>query len=106
LFPLFQNVDAQNASRTYYGHLNEKPQDSERLLHAPVDKFSTVPSSDSAWDPVKNISQGMDHTTNLQLAEQFWSNKLALDSGCVNQEVGWLERLQVELELQQMFASD
>lgn len=196
----FQNIDAQTASRAYYGHLNEKPQDGEPLLHALVDGFSTVPSSDGAWDPVKNISQGMDHTTNLQLADQFWSNQfygdntqdgrpstllntprgqikdtgmetlwsnpsidsygiameqrlktrfwlrdvrqeienfrcdhisisklrntlatntprdhiqtvydalVALDSGCVNQEVldGWLEKLQVEVGLQQMLGS-
>jgi hypothetical protein len=103
----FQNIDAQNASRAFYEHLNEKPQDSERLVHALVDGFSAVPSSDNAWDPVKNISQGMEHTTNLQLAEQIWSNKLALDSSCVDQDFfdDWLEKLRVEEMLQRMLAS-
>jgi hypothetical protein len=80
LWSPFQNADAQIASRAYHPHLNEKPQDGERLPHALISRSSTVPSSDGAWDSVQNISQGMDHTANLQFADQFWSDNIYGDN--------------------------
>jgi hypothetical protein len=68
----FQNEDERITPRAYHRHLNEKPQDGEQLPHALIDGFSNVSSSDGAWNSVQDISQGMEHTANLQLPDEFW----------------------------------
>lgn len=68
----FQTVEAKLATRAYLRHLKEKPEEADRLFRAFVDGFSTVPSSDSAWDAVQHLSRSMTPTAALQLADERW----------------------------------
>ncbi|KAG1758075.1 hypothetical protein EDD22DRAFT_957266 [Suillus occidentalis] len=68
----FQTVEAKLATRAYLRHLKEKPEEADQLFRAFVDGFSTLPSSDGAWDVVQRLSQGMSPTSALQLADEHW----------------------------------
>jgi hypothetical protein len=84
----FQTVEAKLATRAYLQHLKEKPEEADQLFRAFIDGFSTLHSSDSAWDAVQHLSRSMTPTAALQLADERWYRQCHGD----NTEEGQTER--------------
>ncbi|KAG1853620.1 hypothetical protein F4604DRAFT_1686218 [Suillus subluteus] len=82
----FPTLDAKIAIRSYLRHLKEKPQDADQLFRACVDRFSTIPSSDSIWRSVQSLSQTLSSINEvLKSADAFWYNRVHSSAG-KNQE--------------------